>query len=620
VGTRDLKAVLEIAIKSIGEDRLKKLVVSLDKVSGQVRKLDAVFQKTAPAGAAGLTKTSVAAQKLAAQLGVADARMRKYNADANKADVGARKIAHAIAAAGAAGAMQAAKAAAQQRLLNAQLDLTVAKTNKVRSAQQLQAAAAQRRSARQPGTFGQSVSNAYGTAGKAAALMVGGYYAGRAVADVMGGLFRPAIDFESQMAQVQIKGQFNPADQAKLSQAAMHMGRTSMFNPIEAASEQVNLAASGLTAEQILQVMPIAKKFAIGAGMTGNEASDALVSTANQFGMPLNTDSFNRIGNALTIAANASVVDVKDLLETLKFSGPIANLSGAGIEELSASIATIGQSGLKGSMAGTGSRNMYAAMANLKGGKRTDKYLKRLGWSRKEVAGYLDAGDGQMAVPKFLAELSRREEAAGFKKSERIGFMQSAMGQYGMTAAEILRKGGETGDLGKMLAKVRDPKNVNAMETAYQTRLATPQAQLDTVSARWETLLITFGTQFMPEVLRFLGLTVQRLEELIQIVDIMGEKPSQEQITRGQEAGGIAAYGPGIAPGATAGSVAGKGPGTWGAFLDALGKGGGGDAGAISGSGMGLEITVKAENGTTAKITKVDKGKTPLRANVTAAP
>jgi TP901 family phage tail tape measure protein len=637
--SRDLKAVLEIAIKAVGTDRLAKIAVVLDKVSGSVKKLDVAMHKAGPAGTAAFSKTGAAAQKLAAALAVAQARAGKYNAEANKANVGANKLAHALAAAGAAGASNAAKAAMQQQLLAQRLAQSAAQTGKL-IAQTNKLNTAQRGAPRQGGGFFGSkpgrVSGVVTGIQNTATVLGGAYYAGRAIAGAAGAVMNPAIEMESRLAEIQVKGRYSDADTAKLGAAARKIGDSSMFSPLQAVETQLAMAGAGLKADQVIATMPVVKKFAVANGLGSDEASKALIALNRQFGNEVTPETMASMADYATAAANASIIEMPALLQSMSYVGTIGHVAGYTPADMMALVATMGEAGIEGSMSGTGGRNLLSAMAKPMGGRRTEKYLKRLGLTTKQMLQYASPESGLGGVPAWMELLNERENKAGFSKADRMGLSAAMYGKYGMTAQLAVEGAAATytrdpehkiSDMRMMQLEVANGKGLT--EEAYKIRMATAQARLNEVSARWETLMLDLGTIALPLAVQGLQLLVARLHGLIEIVNFFTGKPDSRG-TRSQQAAAyqneqrrhagdinnIPVFGPGQAAGATVGE---RDPApAWRAFLNTLG------AGDITGKDSGqkslIEVTVKAESGTTAKITKVDKGKTPLRAATTAAP
>ncbi len=531
----------------------------------------------------------------------------------------------------------------------------------------------------------------------------------RAIGEGFAGAMKPVIEFQSQMAQVQIRGSFTRKETEKLAEAAKDMGRTSIFTPLEGAQAQEALAASGLSPDQIMTNMPTVKKFAIAADLDTDEASNALVKIAGQFQMDLSDPkTFSRIGDSLVKAANVSTISVRELLQTMKYAGPIARMAGYDVSTTAAWAAVAGNSGLAGSQSGTGLRNMFSSFAKPKGGKFTDAILKKIGLSRKDV------NNGLENIPAFLEMMEGRMERKGFKKQQRVALAASLFGQYGMTTAAVLQQAAGTHNTQALADLPKGAQLLNGLqqyaeliagasgelERAYDIRLDTPMAKIEALNARWETLKISMGEKLLPHAEKGLdglvvaignlerkvasdqfkksmegfgalidaaGSAAARLaggvEAVGNFVDGVSEKmynaahpfqPRGEAGERARDAADIPIAGPGIAPGQTAGDLSSWfgswQPGMHEAFgtessLRPVNKDGRsvltpsqkaaikasltpGQTADLFGPSSGpggqqpgpsvVEVKVSAENGTTAKIDRIKKGRVPLRANMNA--
>ena len=537
------------------------------------------------------------------------------------------------------------------------------------------------------GQIGKGFSNFLTLGAKVTAVGFGITHGVRMIGDAFEGAFKPVIDFTSAMAQVKIRGSFSAAETKRLSDAAMQMGRTSIFTPVEGAKAQEALAASGLGVDQIIKNMPTVKKFAIAADLDTNEASNALVNTARQFGMDLNdSGSMERVANSMIKAANISTISVRDMLQTMKYAGPIANQAGYSIEDASAWTAMVGNSGIKASQAGTGLRNMMASFAKPKGGKATEALLKQIGLSKEDVQGGLEN------IPAFLEQMEEKMVKKGFKRQQRLALAASLFGQYGMTAAVVLQKAAGTKATELMNGIQQYAELIRGasgeMEAAYQTRMDTPAAKLEALNARLQTLQITMGEQLLPHVTRGLDLMIAKLTEwelrarvdpefkgaiegiglaidlmtkslslalpaLERMVGLMnnlveikkfltGEDPSAEQQGRFGDAANIPVFnsrsGPQVGTAGTLGSGLPLGDKSWFDLnvptappklgqteLDKLwGQAQPGfnplSVAPMSNAPSVVEVKVSAGEGSEAKITRIKKGRVPVRANQTAAP
>lgn len=159
--------------------------------------------------------------------------------------------------------------------------------------------------------------------------------------------------------------QFNANSRALMDQA-IYMGyngvsgKGSLHSPHEISAAQTALVKANISEKDILNTNALSDviKFA-GA----NDLSlDRAVEFAVQLGTQFNYDPSEWGGmlDQVTYAANASIIDVDDIIESMKYAGNMAAGYDQPLHEILAAIAVMGQSGLKGSQAGTGIQAIFS--------------------------------------------------------------------------------------------------------------------------------------------------------------------------------------------------------------------------------------------------------------------
>lgn len=129
-------------------------------------------------------------------------------------------------------------------------------------------------------------------------------------------------------------------------------GKGSLTDPIGAASAQTALAKSGVPVDKINEITPQIIKFAGGNNLGVEQASDYAVNLANMFNVPM--EKWGEMLDMVTRAADLSTVDVPDIFESMKYAGEMGSSLKRSMEEVLGMIVVLGNSGLKGSQAGTG--------------------------------------------------------------------------------------------------------------------------------------------------------------------------------------------------------------------------------------------------------------------------
>lgn len=200
-----------------------------------------------------------------------------------------------------------------------------------------------------------------------------------------------AMDFEDQMKRVAaltIRGlDAQAAEKAttELQNEARRLGATTRFTAGEAAQGMQFLAMAGYDAQRQIATMPAVLDLAsIGALEVGRSA-DIAVNIMG--GFQLSAEESTRVVDRLAAAVTAGNVTLTDLAYTMKYLGPVAKASGQDLESMLGWASYLGDAGIKGSMAGTGSREILARLAAPKG--KGKKLLDKYGIETKDAQGNL---------------------------------------------------------------------------------------------------------------------------------------------------------------------------------------------------------------------------------------
>lgn len=229
--------------------------------------------------------------------------------------------------------------------------------------------------------------------------------------------------FQQTMSTVQaVTGATGEAFES-LTAKARELGATTSFSAQQAAEGMKFLGMAGFDTQQILAGIPhvlnLAKAGAVELGVAADIASD--VSSA--FG--LTAEEIERVADVMAKAAASANVSIEGLGESFKFAAPAGNAAGQAIEEVTAALATLGNSGLKGSIAG---RNLQIMFKQLADATVQDK-LRAM---NVEVA---DAQGNFRDLSAIMKDLQQPLRA--LTEVERVRFLNDAFGEAAK-AAQIL--------------------------------------------------------------------------------------------------------------------------------------------------------------------------------------
>lgn len=215
--------------------------------------------------------------------------------------------------------------------------------------------------------FNQQLKNGSSSADDLSKKVMGfiGAYAGfRAVTGMLGSGFEMFKNFEQSMANVRAITRATPEEFKALSDEAKRLGKTTVFSASEAADGMKYLGMAGWGANQIISGMPGLLDLAAASGEDLARTADIVSDTMTGFG--LSAGRATHVADVFAYTATKSNTNVAMMGETMKYVAPVAESFGASIEQASAIIGIMANSGIKASQAGTSMRAGFLRMADPK--------------------------------------------------------------------------------------------------------------------------------------------------------------------------------------------------------------------------------------------------------------
>ena len=297
--------------------------------------------------------------------------------------------------------------------------------------------------------------------------------------------------------------QFNTNSRALMDQA-IYMGyngvngKGSLHSPHEISAAQTALVKAGISEKDILNTNALTDviKFA-GA----NDLSlDRAVEFAVQLGTQFNYDPSEWGGmlDQVTYAANASIIDVDDIIESMKYAGNMAAGYDQPLHEILAAIAVMGQSGLKGSQAGTGiqaifSRGMSPTGVTTAGLPPTENVEEIYNGFVSKV---LDENGNFLGIGNFADVLE--QETSGLSDQETSWFYKKLFGMFQQKAGLALA-GTDEGEMSYddyVDAILENAAGTN--DKVYELALESTYGSLEMVENAWLAFKTEFGDDLSP--------------------------------------------------------------------------------------------------------------------------
>lgn len=326
----------------------------------------------------------------------------------------------------------------------------------------------------------QSAGNTIQNAGKSLTKTVTAPIAGVGIAAV-----KTAADYESAMSNVKAITGATGKDFKMLEQLGKDLGASTAWSAKECAEAMQYTGMAGWTAKDNVAGLKGILDLASASGTDLARTSDIMTDAISAFGYKASDSA--KFADTMTKACTSANVSVETLGESYKYCGAICGTMNYSVEEITTSLAAMGNMGIKGSQAGTTlknaisnmaapTKNMKAAMDDLKisitnqdgSMKSWGDVIKNLQTSFKGLT-----QDQQTAYAK---QLFGKESMAGM-----LSIINTSTKDYNALSDAIKNSGG-------------------AANEAAQTQLDNLNGQLTLLKSALEGAAITIGDKLTPYV------------------------------------------------------------------------------------------------------------------------
>lgn len=254
------------------------------------------------------------------------------------------------------------------------------------------------------------------------------------------------------------------------------------------AEELINIANSlggaidGLSGQQLNKMTEEVAKFAIATDTASDVASNMVSNTVNAFKLP--ATEVPKLLDAITAASNYSSADVADLGEALSKCSTAAAGANQNVYDMSAALAVLANTGVKGSEAGTGLANIFERMAN----PANVENLTKIG------VAVFDAQGKMRSLVDIAADFN--EKTKSMSDSEKQFISLQTFGGIGARAFNQLAQNAEA--FRKQQQQITDSQG--AMNQAYEEMNQSLGANLQLAKNSGMAILYKIGEKLAPQV------------------------------------------------------------------------------------------------------------------------
>lgn len=168
--------------------------------------------------------------------------------------------------------------------------------------------------------------------------------------------------FDDNMRETQAVTQATAMEFDKLAAKAKELGKTTSFTAIQVTQAMATLGRAGFKAGQINDAIDSVLNLARATRTDLNEA--ARIASMTMRGFVMESTDMSHIADVLSVTSNSAALTLQDLGESMKYVAPVAAQAGLSLEDAAGAIAIFSNYGIRGSMAGTGLKNILARMAS----------------------------------------------------------------------------------------------------------------------------------------------------------------------------------------------------------------------------------------------------------------
>ena len=286
------------------------------------------------------------------------------------------------------------------------------------------------------------------------------------------------MNFQDAMAKVQALSGATGSDLKKLEDTAKQMGESTVFSASECADALGYMALAGWDANQSAAGLPGVLNLAAASGMELAQASDLVTDYLTAFG--LEADQAGRMADVLSYAQANSNTTTQMLGDAFKNCAVNAHNAGMTLEETTAILGKLADSGLKGSEAGTALNAVIRDMTS----KMKDGNIQ-IGNTKVAVQ---DANGNFRKMTDIIADVSKATEGMG--DAEKTAALQSTFTADSIKAMGIMCNTGA--DSIEDFTKELENSDGSAKKTA-DTMNNTLSGAIKELGSAWEGLQLSLS-------------------------------------------------------------------------------------------------------------------------------
>lgn len=249
--------------------------------------------------------------------------------------------------------------------------------------------------------------------------------------------------YEFAMSKVKAISGATDSEFLKLEQSAQALGRSTFFTATEVGNLQINFSKLGFTASETLDAQEAALLTATATGEDLARTATVIGSTLRGFG--LDASEATRVADVMAESFTSSALDIEKFQTAMTKVAPVAKLLGLSLEDTTATLGVLTDSGIEASIAGTSLRNIF-----LKLGDPSSDLAKSIGFTvnsgEEMVAQFKRMAAEGVNVEKMLKVVDVRQVAAIATMIENVDVLERQIGALENSAGSAKHMSDIVGD------------------------------------------------------------------------------------------------------------------------------------------------------------------------------
>ncbi|MFD1805562.1 phage tail tape measure protein [Pasteurella oralis] len=317
--------------------------------------------------------------------------------------------------------------------------------------------------------------------------------------NLIAALAKPAIAFESAMAEIKRVVQFDSPKQFKeMEQDLLKLTRILPVTQKEIASLVAQGGGDGIAREQLLNYAESVVKLGVAFKKNANEVGKAMITLSNVLGKPIT--EIGQLGDAINYLADQTTSDASDIVDVLtqiSMEAKLLGLTENQIASLSSTLLTLGKSSTDTSQI---IKQMSVGFSRLKAGEHAQA-LQKLGLSAESFAQAMN-NNAQEAISGFINKIGQLPDAEQFEILTNIFGSQQASNMM------LLSKNSEQyANQLALLEKVDGNGHlhyIGSIQREFAATTDTTENNIHTLQKSFDELGTAIGTRLLPSINLFI--------------------------------------------------------------------------------------------------------------------